>query len=263
MRIPPTLLLFTLLPLILLTAPARAADTTVRIAFGESLEPYINHDGQSGLEVDIIRAALSERGLFLKPLTVSQPRLGKALLQTDVDGVATVLPESYPKAAFSDVYIHYEDVAIVLADSHIRLDSIADLARYRVLAFPMARQYLGPEFAAMANANPRYAEAANQIDQNRLLYRGAIDVVVADRNIFAGMDQKLRQTYLESPALVKEYHLFVRIPYRIAFKNERLRNEFNQGLQAIQRNGVYQKLTRRFRLQSESSSPMETQAPPR
>ena len=52
--------------------------------------------------MDIIRAALSERGLFLKPLTVSQPRLGKALLQPDdPDILAVATDAALPTSPFA------------------------------------------------------------------------------------------------------------------------------------------------------------------
>jgi len=240
----------TLLFCLLFSNHCPAADKIVSIAFGESMSPYISEHGTSGMEVEIIRAALQARGYQLRAVSVSQPRLTQALQRPDVDAVATISQPSYPQAPCSSVYISYDNVAITLASHPLALNDLHDLARYRVQAFPLAKNNLGAAFAAMARHNPDYAESANQVDQNRLLYRGAIDVVIADRHIFAAMNEKMRQETDEQPQPVKIYHLFTPTPYRLAFKQTRLRDEFNLGLLAIQRNGQYQQISHRLNTES-------------
>ncbi|WP_374421710.1 substrate-binding periplasmic protein [Chromobacterium sp.] len=232
---------------ILLALAAQAwAQKTIKVAFGESLEPYVMEGGKTGLELEIVRAALQERGYLIEPVFFSQPRLPMAMKSKDIDAVATVGEQAGLQAEYSDVYISYEDVAITLASRHIQLHNPKELGAYRVLAFSLAKQYLGPAYKEMAKANPNYAETANQVDQNRLLFRGSVDVVVADRNIFAWMNHKLSSQFKEKTAPVDIHRLFAPTLYRMAFRSATLKDEFNHGLRAIQKNGVYKQIVNRY-----------------
>ena len=129
----------------LLALAAQAwAQKTIKVAFGESLEPYVMEGGKTGLELEIVRAALQERGYLIEPVFFSQPRLPMAMKSKDIDAVATVGEQAGLQAEYSDVYISYEDVAITLASRHIQLHNPKELGAYRVLAFSLAKQYLGP-----------------------------------------------------------------------------------------------------------------------
>jgi len=220
--------------------------TTAVIVFGESLEPYVMESSQSGLELEIVRAALLARGIHMRPEFFSQPRLPTAMEHPEVDAVATVGAASGLQAAYSDIYIRYQDVAIAISSRHLPLTSVTDLAHYRVLAFSLAHDYLGAEFKTMTQHNPRYTETANQVDQNRLLYRGVVDVVIEDRRIFAWMDRQLAPVYKETTYPVQVYRLFPSTDYRMAFRSPALRDQFNLGLHTIEKNGGYQQIMDRY-----------------
>jgi polar amino acid transport system substrate-binding protein len=227
-------------------AMAQAGQATITVAFGESLEPYVIPELAAGIEVDIIRAALKARQLEMQPVFLSQKRLPRALGDRRIDAVATIVPESGTRGAYSDVYISYEDKAITLAQRQLAIRSVADLAGYRISAFPLAGQYLGSEFARLAARHPDYHETGNQIDQNRLLYRGSVDVVVADHRIFAYMNKRMQREFNETPQPVNYHDIFIKLPYRVLFRQPSLRDAFNQGLKHIQQNGDYQRILKRY-----------------
>lgn len=233
--------------LMLSAAVPACADPVVRIAFGESLEPYVMSSGDSGIEIDIIRAAFQARGYQIHTEYFSQPRLPMALEKEEIDAVATLGQQSGVKAVFSDVYISYEDEAITLADRHLTLKSPNDMQRLSVLAFSHARRYLGPAFADMARRNPRYSETADQLNQTRLMYRGLVDVVISDRRIFQWMSRKQMQQFHERVQPVDEHRMFPPTTYRLACRTPQLCAQFNQGLKDIQANGQYQKILEQYR----------------
>jgi polar amino acid transport system substrate-binding protein len=227
-------------------ALAQAGPGSVTVAFGESLEPYVIPELASGIEVDIIRAALKARQYEMQPVFLSQKRLPLALADRRVDAVATIAPASGARGAYSDVYISYEDKAISLAQRQLAIRSVADLAGYSISAFPLAGQYLGSEFARLTARHPNYHETGNQIDQNRLLYRGSVDVVVADQRIFAYMNKRMAAEFNETPLPVSYHDIFIKLPYRVLFRQPMLRDAFNQGLKHIQQNGDYQRILKRY-----------------
>lgn len=232
--------------LIAVCAPVATAGQMVRVAFGESLEPYVMADDR-GIEVDIIRAAFQARGYQISPEYFSQPRLPMALEKNEIDAVATLGQQSGVKAAFSDIYISYEDEAITLSERHLSLKDPRELGRYRVLAFAHARQYLGTAFADMANSNPRYSETADQLNQARLLHRGLVDVVIADKRIFQWMSRRQEQQFKEKARPVDEHRLFAPTTYRLACRSPQLCAAFNQGLKDILASGQYQKILDQYR----------------
>lgn len=219
---------------------ARAQDVVV--AFGESLEPYVMPAQERGIEIDIIRESLQYQGLHLKPVFLAQKRLPYALSNKGVDAVATMLPNYGVNGAYSEPYIQYQDRAISLRERNLRIDSIDDLARFRLLGFPLASRYLGEPFRLLARQHPAYSETGNQLDQNRLLYRGSVDVVLADVRIFNYMNRRMREEFNETPRPVQYHDLFPHLSYHVLFRSGQLRDAFNAGLHQLQHSGRYQQI---------------------
>ncbi|SCK07028.1 ABC transporter substrate-binding protein [Vogesella sp. LIG4] len=223
-------------------AGAMAQARTVTVAFGESLEPYVMPQQARGIEVDIIREALQNQDLRLKPVFLAQKRLPYALGNKGVDAVATMLPNYGINGAYSEPYIQYLDKAITLQERNLNIAGISDLARFRVLGFPLASRYLGEPFHQLTRVHPAYSETGNQLDQNRLLYRGSVDVVVADVRIFNYMNRRMLQEFNETPRPVQYHDLFPHLSYHVLFRSEQLRNTFNAGLRQLQHSGRQQQI---------------------
>jgi len=218
--------------------PALAAE--VHIVFGQSLAPFADERSGKGLEIDIIRAALQAGGGHsLRISFVPQARVPLALQAGQCDGAATITPDSGVAAAYSDVYIHYQDFLIAPKGLFAQPPVLADLAGLRIVAFQRATQYLGPAFAAMARANPRYKEQADQLSQLRMLFGGQTDVIIAERHIYEHQLQRLRaSSFREQPFEVEMFALFDKIPYRVGFRDPALRDDFNKGLALLRAQGL-------------------------
>lgn len=238
---------YRLLPAMLLSlSPTLAAAQVLNVAFGESLEPYVIPQQASGIEVEIIREALRAEGLGMQPVFMAQQRLPLALKSPRIDAIATIRPDSGLKAAYSEPYVYHEDVAITLRSRKLQLRAVAELGKYSISAFPLATQYLGAEFARMAAGNPRYGETGNQVDQNRLLHRHLVDMVVADHRIFRYMNRRVVSDFRELVQPVSYHQLFEKLPYRVAFRSAALRDRFNRGLAALYDNGLHQRILHRY-----------------
>jgi polar amino acid transport system substrate-binding protein len=232
--------------MILACLPAVQA-AELRVVFGQSLAPFADERDGRGLEVDIIRAALEAVGHRIKVGFVPQARVPSALSSGDYDAAATLTPDSGLKAAYSEVYIHYLDYAITARGRFPAGLKMADLSSLRVVAFQNAGQYLGPEYAAMARSNPRYREQADQLSQVRMLFGGQTDVIIAERHIFEYQLARLRASrFPERPFEVDMFALFDKIPYRVAFRDAALRDQFNAGLAQIRKDGLLDRITRKY-----------------
>jgi polar amino acid transport system substrate-binding protein len=224
--------------------PSVAAET-LRMGFGSNKPPYIFENEQRGLEYEIVVAALESAGFqVLQPYYAPMERLHLRLKRGELDGIATTQDDG-GAAFYSDVYIEYQNVAVALAKRQLQINNVADLAAYSISSFQRARFFFGPEFQAMAEYNPRYREEPRQINRNRLLYAGRIDLVIADQRIFRYFNAQVADQVDVSQPLTL-YPLFAATPYQIGFRLAAQRDRFNQGLKAIRESGEYQRIEQRY-----------------
>lgn len=216
-----------------LMAGAQEQPGVAKIAFGTSLEPFVMEKTQSGVELDIVRAALGKAGYRLVPVFLPQARVPEMLRHGVVDAAATLIEASGIPAIYSDPYIEYQDMAITLKSRGLKIERISDIAGLRVVGFQNARKHLGERFRRAVEGG-RYFEVAQQFNQNRLLYEGLVDVVIAEHRIFRYQDKRLTASkFTERPQPVEMHPVFDKIPYRLACRNEQLCDAFNQGLKAL------------------------------
>lgn len=224
-------------------ASAMAADT-LRVGFSSDMPPYVIEASASGIEVDIVRAAGKAAGLAVTPHFFPMGRLTRMLETGEIDAIATTNLNDKTTPHQSAEYVEFRNYAVALASRKLEVKAIADLGKYSVSAFQRADVLLGPEFEAMARANPRYREEADQIVRNRLLFTGRIDLIVGDRRIIEHFNRAIRDK-LDTSRPLAWYPLFPPTRYRIGFRDAALRDRFDDGLAAIQKNGAHAEIIKR------------------
>lgn len=230
---------------LLLVLPSGAYAESVLVGFGTHKPPYVLEQQDSGLEYELVEAALAQAGLQMKPYYAPLERLHRMLQHQELDAMASTNRTSGVEAHYSDIYIEYQNVAVSLRHRNIQLDAIDDLKAYSVSAFQRARFVLGPEFNRMSSANPRYREEARQVTRNLLLYAGRIDVMIGDRRIMQAFNTEIADR-VDVNQPVTEHRLFPPTGYRVGFVDPALRDRFDQGLAAIRSDGRYQTIDRRY-----------------
>lgn len=237
--------MLSLLLWLLASGPA-AATVELHVAVGLAKQPYVEEGGQSGMEVEIVRAALVQAG-FRPVFEVFPQARGLMLLQSGrIDAMLTLAPDTPVSAFRSAPVLHYRNRAIVLKSSGIRLDGVADLARYSVAGFQNARLLLGPEFTAVTANHPRYSEQADQQIQNRLLYLHRVEVVVGDSLIFRHNNQALAAN-LDATAELSEFDIFPPSPRSVGFLRREQRDAFDRALKMLQHRGEVVRIVARYR----------------
>ncbi|WP_152619789.1 substrate-binding periplasmic protein [Paramagnetospirillum magnetotacticum] len=230
---------------LLLALPVNAREVTVGV--GLSLSPYVIPEQLRGMEYDIAKGALALEGHEMKPVFLPLGRVAKALDGGQMDAAMTQRPGTLAGLVYSEVYITYRNYAITLASRALSIERLEDLAGKSVLAFQRATAYLGPEFKAVADANPSYREESNQVIQPLLLYKGRVDVVVADRNIFDWFaNQPEVRDKVDTGQKVVYHPLFPPTDYRMAFRDPTLRDAFNHGLARLKAEGEYDRIVARY-----------------
>ncbi|WP_157729750.1 substrate-binding periplasmic protein [Bacterioplanes sanyensis] len=233
------------LVMLLLSAPV-AADSVV-FAAGNSMPPYVIPGTQNGIALERVRAALTLQNLQLQVLFGSNSENLTAFQSGAADAILIAIKDSPETYTSSQPIMTLRNVAISLKPR--TLQQISDLARYRVGAFSLASQLLPQPFAETVQRSPSYKEYPRQIEQVRALFANEQDVLIMERTIFRYFFSQLRQQDPANPVYQQPpiyYELFPHSRYFAGFRDPQLRDQFDLGLQQLQRQGDYDAIRTRY-----------------
>jgi len=223
--------------LLLVGTAGQARD--LRMVFSQYTPPYVLDDGQ-GIVVDIVREALAHHGHEVEPLFLPIGRGFLMFAQGRVDGTAIIKRNSGLEAHYSAPFMQYNNHAIALERSGLNLETLADLEGRSIIAFQNAHKYLGEAFGTAVADQPDYKEMGNQKTQVLMLLKGRVDTVVMDRAIFRFYrGQLIREGRVPGEQGIDYFDLFPPTPYRCAFTDPAIRDDFNDGLRRIREDGTY------------------------
>lgn len=221
----------------------------IRMAFGEKIPPFVFPETDSGIELEVMRAALAYRGHVLKPLYYSFARVPEAFKSGTADATMTDLGEDLRPFGgnYGEPAVFYDNVFITLQDRHIVINKPADLAGLSVISFQgAAKRY--PQWLSPVKGARRYFEQNDQELQVLTLNAGRYDVVLSDRNIFKYFTLKLKKEKKLHPKPTEE-HRFVKFNpqnYRPIFRSAKIRDDFNAGLKQLKDSGQYKAIYDRY-----------------
>lgn len=219
---------------------AQTLSQQVTIASSGSIPPYVYSESDNGIQLDIIREALTLSGHSLKIRYLSNNR-GLSFLKTkNVDGVINV-PAGISHLFYSDSTIEYQNGVTALKSSELKISEISDLQALRVVGFQNASNYFGAEFKAMSLKNDHYDEVVNQLAQLNMLFRNRCDAIVMDHRIYNYYFNTYKDELGFNQATVF-YKILPPSPRYVAFHNEALRDSFNKGLQQLKESGRHQEI---------------------
>ncbi|MBN1968016.1 MAG: transporter substrate-binding domain-containing protein [Candidatus Delongbacteria bacterium] len=217
----------------------------VKIAVGLALPPYVLSDTNEGIELEIVKEALLRKGHDIELKYLPFARVVEAMKQKEVDAAMTIQESSgITDVYYSNSHIEYQNVVVSLAEKNYKIEKISDLSNKSVLAFQNAKLYLGEEFKNEMGKNPNYREIAQQENQVAMLFMDRADVDVVDINIFKYYKDKTTKTDTSLPIVFHE--IFPKTNYKVAFKDQKIRDDFNSGLKEIKADGTYDKIFKKY-----------------
>ncbi len=226
-------------------AAAAGAQGVIKAVVGLSLPPYIMQGSDTGVDADIVRQALAAENYTLKLEYVPFARVAVSMANKTADAAFPINEASGVSGVFySDSHISYQNVVVALKSRSLKVGSVSDLKNMRVVAFGDARNYLGPDFAAMAKSNKNYYEIADQESQVKMLYKDRADVLVMDINIFKYFRQNIKDMDVSQDAVF--YNLFEPTAYKVAFTSKDVCDKFNAGLKALKASGKYDQIFKTY-----------------
>jgi len=228
---------------------------TLHIGISFSIPPWIFQEQNSGIELDILRAALEERYL-VQPHYLSFALAYQRFDVNQLDGVINAKAGVAKHGYLTDPVVTFQNIAISLNKKNFPKDiSIADLVNKKVVAFQKASTLLGSKFGAMMRKNTHYQEVANQTIQLNLLFIREVDFIIMDKSIFGYFwheAQLSNPNDLSSEQLarfkqpVRFHPMFSPSHYPFIFADENVRDVFNSGLKRLRENGQYDDIIARY-----------------
>ncbi|NRB37723.1 MAG: transporter substrate-binding domain-containing protein [Pseudomonadales bacterium] len=220
------------------------ADAT-RILVGTSEgPPYMIKEGSRGIDLDITRAALKQAGYSMDVQFMTLEKAFVALHKGQLDATVPIFSGTQEKVFFSAPHVFYTPGVYSLSKNNLSIQSLADLKHYRIATFQGAKGYFGQEFAYIASAAVRYFEHSDMGKLVELLNKGAVDVVVLDYNIFYYYWSQKYGIHTQPEVI---YHPVMKpVTASVGFYNRKVRDDFDQGLKAIKKDGSYRKILNQY-----------------
>jgi len=225
------------------------------VAFGVDKPPFVFGREERGLEVDIVREALKQKGLTFSVEHMSNNRLQVALLtKNNIDCVATVRKND-DGTYYSNDFITFKNYAVTTKKSGIVINRIPDLKGLTIVIWQKAYKDLGKEFETVFSPDPpynspyfdrQYREVASQENQNRMFWAGRAQVIIVDKTIFEYYRKSLASEVNTSEEV--EYHaIFPGVTsFQVACREKKVRDDFDEGLKSIKENGIYRRLVETY-----------------
>lgn len=224
---------------------ANAQTRALRFITSSSIPPYFIVEESRGIVSDLMEEALALQGYDIHFSYSTNRRLMAELLSRRVDGAFNFPPGDIEGFYYSDPIVYYQNVAVTLSHRQFTIDTVDDLQDKSIIAFQNSALFLGPEFAAMASANPRFEEVSKQRSQLFMLFMERTDVIVLDLKIFLYYLMEIQQVAgMQQPFTI--HPLFPIAPRYALFTDKKIRDDFNAGLKSLRNSGLYDDIVRRY-----------------
>lgn len=231
-------------------AQRSSSEEPLVIVFGVFRPPYIFEKKDLGIDFDLAKSTLELAGYQIKPLHSPNNRAFREIEMGKVDGVIGLSPlQDRPGIYFSKPIIQYDNVVITKRKKKLVINSIDDLKEIRFLTFSNAKQYLGPAYADIISKLKYDTDIANQETQNRMFWQNKVDAIILDLNVFRYYRGSLASE-LNTAEEVDVHRIFAPVDNErvAAFRDPKVRDQFDKALRQLKSSGEYQKILDRYLL---------------
>lgn len=224
---------------------AEISHHNIEMLAGLPKPPFIIEKNGAGLQLDIIREAFIAVNHSVSFSHIPLGRSISAFNRFNVDGIVT-LPVDYQHSGIyiSKPYVKYQNVAVSLSSENFALSSIQDLTGKSVIAFQNAKKFLGDEYNSSVSLSTDYREIADQMQQIKMLFSRRTQIIILDVNIFkffvkSNIDGRYNKAFTI-------HYIFDEREYAAGFNTKQQRDLFDQGIELIKEQGIYQLVLDRY-----------------
>jgi|GEM_PF-681144 len=212
-----------------------------------NFEPFVIQQTKSGIHLEIIQAIFDQLPEYQpRYIYLANHRLTAAIHSGQLDVASNIAPSSVLNAYLSQGLFYYQDVAVSLKASEIKIETVDDLARGRIAAYQGARQLLGGEFRRVVALNPDYREYHLALSTTALLLRQRVDVRIGDVSVFYYDLNRPANRNIDVGGYDIRY-FWPNVVTHLAFKDELLRDRVELIINDLKRQGIIDKIYHKYR----------------
>lgn len=213
----------------------------LRVGLGVSDQVYKNPTAQTVYEQLLINELLLTLQLPHQIIKVPHARLRQMLADGELDLAVRQQEPGLAGIYLTSPYVRVRNQVFALASFRGQLQSTADLANYRLIAFQNAKGVLGPVYAEVVARAPEYRELTDHTQAVLMLLKGRTQLLVMNEktleNVLTGLGR--------SRSELREFDLFSATEFRLGSRDALLTRELDQLLNLWQQNGRLQLLRQR------------------
>lgn len=217
------------------------AATPLRVGLGVSDQVFKNPTAQNGYEQLLVNELLQTLQLPHQIIKVPHARLRQMLMAGELDLAVRQQQPGLSGVYLTSPYSRVYNKAFALADFRGPLQSVTDLANYRLTAFQNATGVLGPIYAAVTARSPEYRELTDHTQAVLMLLKGRTQLLVMNEKTLENVLTGLGRTRSE----LREFDLFKVTEFRLGSRDAALIKELDKLLVLWQGNGRLQLLAQR------------------
>ncbi|WP_394189897.1 substrate-binding periplasmic protein [Pseudoalteromonas atlantica] len=210
----------------------------INIGVSPSLPPYVFSKDNSGLQLELIKAAFKSQGVTdLNIIYMSNKRVEYSLEQAELDVAVNYAGSRVEGIYPSQSLLSYQNVAVSLAKNNFKINSVYALTGKSVLAFQNATAFLPHPYKRVTTKLNHYEEVVNQAAQVDHLMKEWVDVVVLEKRVFLYYLQQYQSN--NEPKEITIHPIFSEAARPAYFNNKSLQELFDMGLDHIKQSGEY------------------------
>ncbi|MCJ8326333.1 MAG: transporter substrate-binding domain-containing protein [Campylobacterales bacterium] len=214
----------------------------LNLIFPEAREPFIFKDSYlKGIEFDLIKEIFKDYDIKINYSNVDFEKQYNIFKNNNFYDIAVSMKKNDDEFYYSNDYINFSNVFITRVKDNITINSLDDLKGKKIIAFEKAYKYSGKDFYNMFSQNIKnYKEISDTKKAVQEFLNNKADIIFIDINIF-----KWHLKYLSDKSILTYKFDFLKDSnntFQVAFKDENLKNVFNENLAKIKNTGKYQKI---------------------
>ncbi|MDC7701333.1 substrate-binding periplasmic protein [Vogesella indigofera] len=236
---------------LLLGGGSASAARAVYVGFPESIPPWVQAGGRTGIAIELLRSALQAEGLHLHSVQQPYARRLQAYRRGQLDALYDISPQQQQyeqlNGSISQPLHSFDNVAVALGRRQLEIEQLGDLVRWRVMAWDGAGNSLPAGYdRLLALADGNYLEAGNQGHQLLNLLAGRVDVILSDRLIFEWQRRQLYPAAQDHTPPLRIYPLLPPKEAGILFRDSGLRARVDARIRALKASPQYQVIFARY-----------------
>lgn len=228
------------------SAEQGATPATLKIGLQSVIAPFVMPGQQSGLLVDVLRAAFATQHIATDYIYLPSVRFEQQFREGNVD-VSTLAKPEYKQPGYLSRWpvTHFHNMAITVRSRIPALSHIDELKKYRVTGFGNARKVMGRAYGAAMAKHPDYRESLTMPSAGLLLNR--TDVLISQRDIFLYyLSQQMPQARDREGEFAFHDILGPGNLYWLSFRSEAQRDAFERGIAALYTSGEIDRIIERY-----------------